>query len=251
MATTTGADIDEQCNQILRTLQSLPSTPADVLQVVEFDKDIDSHMRVVAAVSNLRARNYRIPEADLHTSRGIAGKITPAIATTTAMVTGAICLELLKVLADKPVTQMSNSFFNLALPLFTSMEPEPPKSTTAVIGGTKAGEWKWTQWDRIDIVDEPNTPTLTVDGLIDLLMERYGVELSMLSTGVTIIYSDFMNRVKMKERKAMTLREVVESVSKKTIPSSQRYCIFEIMVNDLETGDEVELPYLRYRLPPI
>ena len=55
---------------------------------IDFDKDVDSQMRVVAAVSNLRARNYNIPEADLHTSRGIAGKITPAIATTTAMVTG-------------------------------------------------------------------------------------------------------------------------------------------------------------------
>jgi ubiquitin-activating enzyme E1 len=58
------------------------------MRPVQFDKDIDGHMRVIAAVSNLRARNYRIPEADLHTSRGIAGKITPAIATTTALVTG-------------------------------------------------------------------------------------------------------------------------------------------------------------------
>jgi hypothetical protein len=36
------------------------------LTPVEFDKDIDEHMRVVAAFANLRARNYSIPEADLH-----------------------------------------------------------------------------------------------------------------------------------------------------------------------------------------
>jgi hypothetical protein len=40
-----------------------------MLRVVEFDKDTDSHMLVVAAAGNLRARNYNIPEADLHTAR--------------------------------------------------------------------------------------------------------------------------------------------------------------------------------------
>ena len=39
------------------------------LNPIEFDKDQDSHMRVVAAASNLRARNYSIKEEDLHTSR--------------------------------------------------------------------------------------------------------------------------------------------------------------------------------------
>ena len=39
---------------------------------------------------------------------------------------------------------------------------------------------------------------MTVDGLIALLEEQYGVELSMLSSGVTILYSDFMDRKKMK-----------------------------------------------------
>ena len=72
----------------IHTYSELPSATTGLLSPVDFDKDIDSHMRVVCAVSNLRARNYKIPEADLHRSRGIAGKIRPSIETTTAMVTG-------------------------------------------------------------------------------------------------------------------------------------------------------------------
>lgn len=53
---------------------------------MDFDKDLDEHMEFVTAASNLRARVYKIPEADMHRSRQIAGKIIPAIATTTALV---------------------------------------------------------------------------------------------------------------------------------------------------------------------
>lgn len=49
------------------------------------------------------------------------------------------------------------------------------------------------QWDRIDVYD----PNMTLDGLIQYLDERYGAELSMLSSGVTILFSDFMNKQKM------------------------------------------------------
>ena len=37
--------------------------------MVEFDKDLDEHMQFVTAASNLRARVYKIPEADMHRSR--------------------------------------------------------------------------------------------------------------------------------------------------------------------------------------
>lgn len=178
------------------------------LRAVDFDKDIDAHMLVVAATSNLRARNYRIPEADLHTSRGIAGKIIPAIATTTAMVTGAICLELYKVLQQKPREQLFNFFANLAVPIFTSENAEPPKSTKAIIKGR---EWLWTQWDRIDV----HGPGLTVQQLIDWLLDEYGLELSMLSSGVTILFSDFMDPKKRKERISMPLEKLVQTVTKK------------------------------------
>jgi hypothetical protein len=42
---------------------------------------------------------------------------------------------------DKPVDQLRNTFSNLALPLFTSAEPDPPKATKAKTNGK---EWTWT-----------------------------------------------------------------------------------------------------------
>lgn len=52
----------------------------------------------MAATANLRARNYKITEVDRFKIKMIAGKIIPAIATTTAMVVGAVGLELLKLI---------------------------------------------------------------------------------------------------------------------------------------------------------
>ncbi len=150
-------------------------------------------------------------------------------------------MELFKFLYGKPLSAYQNTFTNLAIPLFTSMEPEPPKQTKAMIKGQ---EWKWSVWDRIDVAES----NLTVDGLIEWLKNQYGLELSMLSSGVTILFSDFMDRKKAAERRVMTLPRLLETVAKKEIPANQRYIIFELIANDVGTGEEVEVPYLRYRI---
>lgn len=75
-----------------------PSTHAGYrLSPIEFEKDLDLHVEFVTSASNLRARNYGIQTADKHKTKFVAGKIVPAIATTTALVTGLVCLELYKV----------------------------------------------------------------------------------------------------------------------------------------------------------
>jgi len=133
----------------------------------EFEKDDDTnfHIDFIHSVSCLRARNYKIHECDHGRTKMIAGKIIPAIATTTAMVTGVVGVEIYKfVQGFNTIEKFRNSFINLALPLFVFTEPDNIKKTKSkdydpiMCGPVKAVPEGFTIYDKIIV----NAGSLTI-----------------------------------------------------------------------------------------
>ena len=159
------------------------------LNPVAFEKDDDTnhHIDFITAASNLRAMNYSIAAADRHQTKQIAGKIIPAIATTTSLVTGLVCLELYKVIDGKNrLEDYKNGFVNLALPFFGFSEPLPAKKY-------KYGTTEWTLWDRFEFKNDP-----TLNELINWFSDKHKLEVSMVSQGSSLLWTFFLPKAKVR-----------------------------------------------------
>ncbi|KAH7930026.1 ubiquitin-activating enzyme E1 [Leucogyrophana mollusca] len=223
---------------LVKQLPSPSSLAGYRLTPVEFEKDDDTnhHIDFITAASNLRAMNYNIPIADRHSTKQIAGKIIPAIATTTALIVGLVCLELYKIIDGKnKLEEYKNGFINLALPFFGFSEPIAAKKN-------KYGTTEWTLWDRFEFKNDP-----TLKEFIAWFKSTHNLEISMVSQGVSMLWSSFVGKKKSDERLPMKFSKLVEHVSKKPIPPHTTHLLVEIMASD-EDDEDVEVPFIIVRI---
>uniref|UniRef100_A0A8C0QKI7 E1 ubiquitin-activating enzyme n=1 Tax=Chelonoidis abingdonii TaxID=106734 RepID=A0A8C0QKI7_CHEAB len=239
------ASVDDSRLEELKS--SLPN-PEDLqsfrMYPIDFEKDDDTnfHMDFIVAASNLRAENYDIPPADRHKSKLIAGKIIPAIATTTAAVVGLVCLELYKVVqGHKRLESYKNGFLNLALPFFGFSEP-------IACPRNKYYDIEWTLWDRFEVQGvQPSGEEMTLRQFLAYFKSEHRLEITMLSQGVSMLYSFFMPPAKLRERHDQPMTEIVTKVSKKKIGRHVKALVFELCCND-DSECDIEVPYVRYTI---
>ncbi|KAI6187519.1 hypothetical protein M3Y98_00253000 [Aphelenchoides besseyi] len=232
---------DSQDEQLKLSLARLQLTETDRLEVIDFEKDDDTnhHVEFVTAASNLRAANYSIEQADAMKTKQISGRIIAALATTTAVVGGLVSLELYKTIeangktARTPLERFKNGFLNLAGPFYTFSEPgKAPKR--------QYGNHEFTLWDRLEI----HGPK-TLQEILNWIRETTGFEVSMLSSGVSLIYAFFTAQSKLKERMDKNIADVIADVSRKPIPDYRKTLVLDVMATG-DNDDDVEIPFIKY-----
>ncbi|VVB13450.1 unnamed protein product [Arabis nemorensis] len=221
------AVIDELISKLEQCRLSLQ--PEFRMKPIQFEKDDDTnyHMDMIAGLANMRARNYSVPEVDKLKAKFIAGRIIPAIATSTAMATGFVCLELYKVLdGSHKVEDYRNTFANLALPLFSIAEPVPPKVV-------KHQDQSWTVWDRWVIKGNP-----TLKELLKWLEEK-GLNAYSISCGSCLLFNSMFPRHK--ERMDKKVVDLAREVAKVELPAYRRHLDVVVACEDDDDND-VDIP---------
>lgn len=102
---------------------------------------------------------------------------------------GLVCLEVCKLVnGNRDVEAYKNGFVNLALPFFAFSEPiSCPK--------LKYNDVEWTLWDRFEI-----TGPMTLKDFLEYFQKEHKLEVTMLSCGVSLLYSFFLAKPKLQKR---------------------------------------------------
>lgn len=160
---------------------------APIMKKIDFEKDDDllGHVQWLLTSSNIRNYQYKIEQADLFSTRKIAGNIIPAMITTTSLVSGYQILEYIKLIKfykskeDKPskldINLYKNRFVNLNTNYIDGITPAP-------VSFSKIGNLDFSLWDRLEV------DTNSIEKIMEYVHKLTGKKVEYLMHGNEVIY---------------------------------------------------------------
>jgi ubiquitin-activating enzyme E1 len=262
-----GVSRNEDKSGINGTLQSLKNYDDTEQRMVpiDFEKDdeLNGHVAFVNAASNLRAIVYGIPTVDFMETRRVAGKIIPAMISTTAFVSALSTIELVKLVQNAELKHHRNAFINLALPFFAFTMPLPAEKIPGLDGQ------QYTLWSELSIresEDEALMGGITMKSLLKQIKKLSStnpstVDVVSISFGPYLLYANFMHENDDDLLRSSLWEQIDEAVASSGIFDEENsrvsgdtgmhfdlnhsFVDLTVVVVDVETVDEVELPPVR------
>lgn len=230
-------DAIEKCDALTQELPTPASLAGYRLTPIEFEKDDERnfHVEFVSTAANLRAQNYGIPPSDLLQARLVGGRAIPSVVTATSVVGGLMCLELYKLVLQKPLECFKHSYVNLAVPFIASASP-----IRAIVNRVERNDRPpllWTLWDKFEM----SCVGMSLETFLQEFKQQYGLEITMLSYGKSLLYAEFVPRKKLQERMPLTLLDLITSIAKVTIPATENRVVFSVSCSDAADND-VDVP---------
>ena len=214
------------------------------LKQISFDKDNDDnyHINFILSFSNLRAKNYNIETTDFLNVKEIAGNIIPAIASTTAAITGIASLQIYTLLQTDNLNSFRNCNINLGVGLISLYIPEDKRYIKDSFDNEnnlvkKAIPRDFTIWDKIDILG----PNITLKNIIDDFKEKYNADIDFIN------YKDdtLASPIDGDEDYFKTIEELIKE-NNITLPEKIKYIKLEISGNI--NNIEISTPTIRYTI---
>ena len=211
--------------------------------IFEKDNDENNHINIIMLMSNLRAKNYQIEECDFLKAKEIVGNIIPAIAPTTASITGLACIQIYNILYTNNIDYYRSGNFNLGICEFNIFIPEEKRIIKDIEKTQDSPEYKkicdFSVWDKINLIG----PNMKIKSFVDYFKEKYNVDIDNINYEDINLASPFLDGDKDFDK---TIEELFIEMTKKKLDSHIKY--IELSINGSLVNAEIIAPRIKYCL---
>ena len=211
----------------------------EIFKIREFEKDDDSngHIEFLYAASNLRATNFRIDNCDIYKVKMVAGKITPAVATTTAGIVGLVSLQIYSLCQSKDLKYVRDCNIHMTYNHYSFISPMACEN----INNNGSNEniiyipEKFTIWDFLEIKNSFN-----IKEFIKYMKKQFDINIDSIICNNLNLYESNSNNNNIDDK----IENVYNEISKNKLIKEKRFLILD--VNGKKENTSIKIPRIKY-----